>query len=517
MSILVSGKHGVVGVPAHPTIFNAIPDAKTVTHNGNTLALVRHGRDETLFLRNLGFDVPAPVTVSYDWEGGEPFEAQKKTAALLTMNRRAYVLNDFGTGKTRATLWSWRFLNRRGEAGKLLVVAPLSTLNFTWAHEVLTTLPGVKVAVLHGTRKKRLARLADTENDVYIVNHDGLAVIADALAERTDIDCVALDELAVYRNGRAARTKHVQKLVARMKWAWGLTGSPTPNAPTDAWSQCLILTPNTVPKYFNRFRDEVMLKVSQFRWVPKRDAIDRVFEVMQPAVRFSLEDVTELPELIERTIDIELGAKQEKVYKQMEKHAYSLVDSREITAVNAGVVLNKLLQISTGYVYSKDRSVVSLDNDARLNAIVDIINSTNRKVIVFVPFIHALDGVAEALTSEGYDVRTVSGATPKAARDEAFSLFQNTDNVKVLVAHPQTMSHGLTLHAADTIIWAAPISSLETFIQANARIRRVGQKHKQQIVMLQATNVERRAYAKLRKKEQVMGLLLDMYAEATAG
>ena len=516
MSVLISAKHGLVGVPAHPAIFNAMPDAKAVTHNGNTLALVRHGRDETLFLRNLGFNVPSPVLTHYDWEGGKPFEAQKNTAALLTMNRRAYVLNDFGTGKTRATLWAWRYLNRRGEAGKLLVVAPLSTLNFTWAHEVFSTLPGVRVAILHGTRQKRLARLEDPDVDVYVINHDGLAIIADALAERDDINCVVLDELAAYRNGTATRTKRVKAIVRNKKWVWGLTGSPMPNAPTDAWAQCSIITPNTVPKYFTRFRDEVMTKVSQFRWVPKRGAIDRVFEVMQPAVRYSLDDVVELPEIVERTIDIDLGAKQQKVYKQMEKHAYTLVDSKEITAINAGVVLNKLLQISTGYIYARDRTVVSLDNDARLNAIVDIINSTGRKVIVFVPFVHALEGVAEKLTSEGYEVRTVSGSTSKAERDEAFSLFQNTDRVKVLVAHPQTMSHGLTLHAADTIVWAAPITSLETFIQANARIRRVGQKHRQQIVMLQATEVEKRTYAKLRNKEQALGVLLDLYAEATS-
>lgn len=515
MTIHISPKHKAVGVPLRPDLANLFPSAKQVTLEGRQMLIVRHGMDETRLLRNMGFDVPTPILSHYDWEGGTPFEIQKKTAAMLTMNRRAYVLNGMGTGKTKASLWSWRYLNRRGEAGKLLVVAPLSTLNFTWAREVFQTLPGVKVQVLHGTKAKRLQRLSDPEADVYIINHDGLAVIADALALRPDIDTCILDELAVFRNGGAARTKITRKVIEKMQWVWGMTGSPTPNAPTDAWAQCSLITPATVPKYFNRFRDEVMNKVTQFKWAPKHNALDRVFEVMQPAVRFTLDDVVELPDLVERTIDIEMGPKQAKVYKQMEEQAHIMVQSKEITAMNAGAVLNKLLQISTGYVYTRDKEVVALDNDERLTALVDAVNSTDRKVIVFVPFVHALEGIKKRLTSEGYDVRQVSGATPRMEREEAFNLFQNTSAVKVLVAHPQCMAHGLTLTAADTIIWFAPMPNLEIFEQANARIRRVGQKHKQQILMFSATKAEQRMYAKLRAKQKVQNMLLEMFADAT--
>lgn len=516
MTIHISPKHKALVVPVRADLMNIFHDAKTlVTPEGNPMMVIRHGADETRLLRNLGFDVPSPILSHYDWEGGTPFEVQKKTAALLTMNRRAYVLNGMGTGKTKSSLWAWRYLNRRGEAGKLLVVAPLSTLNFTWAREVFQTLPGIKVQVIHGTKAKRLQRLADPEADVYVVNHDGLAVISEALALRPDIDSCVIDELAVFRNGTSNRTKQIKKTVAKMQWVWGMTGSPTPNEPTDAWAQCTIITPNTVPKYFNRFRDEVMNKITQFKWIPKQGALDRVLEVMQPAVRYTLDDVVELPELIERTVEIDMGPKQAKVYKQMEDHAHVLIQQNEITAMNAGAVLNKLLQISTGYVYTRDGVVVPLDNDERLTALVDAINSTDRKVIVFVPFVHALDAIVKRLTSEGYDVRAVSGATPKGERDNTFNLFQNTSGVKVLVAHPQCMAHGLTLTAADTIIWFAPLPNLEIFEQANARIRRIGQKHKQQILMFCATKAEQRMYAKLRAKQKVQNALLDLFADAT--
>lgn len=515
MTPIVSPKHKVVAVPPIPEVLNVFGNAKRVTWNGKEYALVRHGADETKFLRNLGMDVPAPVLVQYDWCGGTPFDVQRKTAAMLTMNKRAYVLNSFGTGKTKAALWSWHYLHQRGEAGKLLVVAPLSTLNFTWGREVFQTLPGIKVVTLHGTRKKRLDRLNDTEYDVYVINHDGLKVIADDLIDHPEIDTVIFDELAVYRNAQSARTKVAIKIAERMKWAWGLTGSPTPNAPTDAWAQCRLLTPHTVPKYFNRFRDQVMVKVSQFRWVPKQEAADTIFEAMQPAVRYKLDDVVELPDVVERTVDVEMGPKQTKVYKQMQEHAYTLIEQKEITAMNAGAVLSKLLQISTGYIYTREGDVVPLDNDERMTALVDTINSTDRKVIVFVPFVHALKGIEERLTREGYDVATVSGATNKGERDTIFNKFQNTDAIKVLVAHPQCMSHGLTLTAADTIVWFSPLPDLEIFDQANARIRRIGQKHKQQIVMFQATPAEKRIYQKLRNKQKIQNTLLEMYEESS--
>lgn len=515
-NVLVSPKHRVVGVPPSGDLKTLFPAAKTVTVEGNRqLMLIDHDTVTTHLLRAKGFDVPAPVLTQYDWAGGKPFEAQRKTVSMMTMNQRAYVLNGMGTGKTKSALWAWHFLHGVKQAGKLLVVAPLSTLNFTWAREVFQTLPGVKVSIVYGDKNKRAKRLADTTADIYVINHDGLRLIADDLDKRPDIDAVVFDELAVYRNATAARTKVAIKVAKRMKWVWGMTGSPTPNAPTDAYGQCLVVTPNTVPKYFNRFRDEVMVKITAFKYLPKKDAAQRVFEVMQPAVRFTLDDVVELPDLIERTIDVDMGPKQARVYKEMKEKALAMVEANEISAMNAGAVLGKLLQISTGYVYTRDRKIVALDNGERMTALLDAVNSTDRKVLVFVPFVHALQAIKDRLTAEGYDTRAVSGATPKSERDDIFRLFQATSSVRVIVAHPQCMSHGLTLTAADTIIWFSPLPNLEVFEQANARIRRVGQKNKQQVLMLQSTPAERQVYAKLLAKQKVQNHLLDMFAEAS--
>lgn len=511
-AVHVSGKHGVIGVPNRPEIINIFPSAKIVTLQGNEVALLSHGVDETRFLRNIGIEVPSPILHRYDWCGGTPFDVQKATAAMLTVNPRAYVLNGMGTGKTKSALWSWDFLNKMGDAKKMLVTAPLSTLNFTWAKEVFETMPMRRVSVLHGDRTRRLKRLEE-DADIYVVNHDGLKVIFEALMERDDIDTLVLDELAAYRNGQADRTKVTRKVAGKMKWVWGMTGSPTPNEPTDAWGQCSIVNPTTIPKTFGRFRDMTMTKITPFKWAPKQDALSTVHKVMQPAVRYTLDDIVELPELIERTIDVDLGKAQVKIYKAMEAQAHAEIASGSITAMNAGAVLNKLLQISCGWVYDSTGEAHPLDNELRIQAMIDIVNATDRKALVFVPFKHALAGISEALTKEGIEHAAVSGDTSQRDRSEVFNLFQNTNKYKVIAAHPQCMSHGLTLTAADTLVWFAPTMSLEIFEQANARIRRYGQKHKQQVLMLQSTKVEKKAYTRLRAKQSVQTRLLEMFED----
>ena len=519
MGIHINKQHKKILVPFRNDVNALFPHAQDVTLGGKRYLILPHGVDETRMLRNLELDVPPPVLSHYDWPGQhQPFDVQKQTCALLTQNPRAFVLNGMGTGKTKAALWSWDYLNKAGLAGKLLIVAPLSTLNFTWAAEIFRTLPERNCVVLHGTREKRLQKLSDPTADIFIINHDGLKVVSDELMkDMRGIDTIVLDELATYRNGQASRSKQMIKLVTNFKWAWGMTGSPTPNSPLDAWGQCRILAPGNVPKFFTHFRDALMTRVTQFKYTPKDTAVEQVLKVMQPAVRYTLDDVIELPELVERTVSVPMGVKQTKIYTEMKTAAFTQIGNNAITAVNAGVVLNKLLQISTGWVYTKNKeSVVTLDNEGRLDALSDAIEGTDRKVIVFVPFVHALKGVEAHLIKQGVDVTTVSGATNRGERERIFNLFQNTDKIKVIVAHPQCMAHGVTLTAADTVIWFAPTSSLEQFEQANARIRRIGQKHKQLVLMFEGSDIERKAYVRLRKKQKVQTLLLEMFAESTS-
>lgn len=508
MPVTISRPNQALVVPASPGVLAMLPNAIPLDANN---VIVPHKMRETLSLRHLGFDVPNPIQFYYDWKGGTPFRVQRETCTLLTENPRAYVLNHMGTGKTKAALWAWDYLYTEGLCKKMLVVAPLSNLNFTWAREAFATLPHRRCAVLHGSKKKRLDRLAEPA-DIYVINHDGLRVIVDDIIKRDDIDVLCLDELAVYRNN-SDRSKLMRKFAERFQIVWGMTGAPMPNEPTDVWGQARIVTPSTVPKYFKHAQEMLMKRVDQYRWVPKPDAVDNAFRMMQPAVRFSLDDVMELPDIVSRTIDVDLSPQQTKVYDAVHHQLQVMIGEKQITALNAGAAMNKLLQIAGGWVYSTSPEFVRLDAQPRIDTLIDLVNSAERKLLVFVPFRHALEGLSEVLTSHKIDHCVVHGDV--SDRDRLFNLFQNTARFKVLLAHPECLAHGLTLTAADTIIWYSPIASLEIYEQANARIRRVGQKHRQQILHLQSTPVERRIYALLRTKQRIQDKLLSLFEDAT--
>lgn len=507
--IVVSPSNRALVVPRNGQTSTLFPGALELD---KTRLVVPHGLREYMLLRRIGFKLDNPMLRYYDWCSGKPFDVQKKTCDMLTANPRAYVLNHMGTGKTKAALWAWDYLRGNGYAEKLLVVAPLSTLNFVWARECFSTLPHRKVAVLHGSKAQRLALLRTSDADIFIINHDGLRVIEAELHARTDIDTLVLDELAVYRNN-SSRSKNMRVFAERFAWVWGLTGAPMPNVPTDVWAQCRIVTPHTVPRYRRHAEDALMTRVSQFKLVPKPDAIEKAFGWMQPAVRFTLDDVVELPDIVSRTIDVELTPKQQTIYEKMVRECQVMIKEKTITAVNAGAAMGKLLQISCGWVYTAAPEYVEIDSKPRQIALLELLEQAERKVLVFVPFRHTIEGISKILSANHIEYCVVHGDIKD--RDKIFNLFQNTTKYKVLLAHPQCLSHGLTLTAADTIIWYAPIASLETYDQANARIRRVGQHHKQQILHLQGTPVEKKLYALLRTKQKIQDKLLSMFENAT--
>ncbi len=509
---IISTTHRRMVVPFSAALLSLSHGGSDFQWKGERMLALPHDSTHVRLARNFGIVAPAPVLTYYDWAGMKPFEAQRQTVAMLTTEPRAFVLNGMGTGKTRAALWAFDYLRMEGLSHRMLVVAPLSTLNMTWLREALQVAPHLKVNVLYGTKERRLRMLADPA-DIYVINHDGVGIISNEIRRRTDIDVLCLDELAAYRNGSSRRFKTMMLTSHGKPRIWGMTGSPIPNAPTDAWAQTRIVAPWQAPAGFNSFRETTMMKVSAFKYVARPSALATVHKMMQPAVRYTLDDVTELPDLIMREIPVQQGVIQTKAYVQLSNHLHAQFEAGEITVQNAGILMNKLLQVSMGWVYTDTRGVVGFDNTDRLMATADIIDATDRKVIVFVPFIHALHGVSDYLTKEGIPNKIVSGDTPKNERDKIFGAFQHGIDPRVIVAHPQCMSHGLTLTAADTIIWFGPYPSGEIVEQANARITRVGQTHKQQVIMLSGTKIESKLYARLRTKSGVQHTLLDMFKE----
>src|SRR5262249_3194568 len=126
-----------------------------------------------------------------------------------------------------------------------------------------------------------------------------------------------IDELAVFRNRRTGLWKSAAAIVNQTEWCWGMTGSPTPKAPTDAWAQIHMLTPGNTTRTWVRFRDLTMRQVTQFKWLRRQGAQALIHQQMQPSVRFALEDVAELPETTYRQIQVPLEPEAQRAYKMM--------------------------------------------------------------------------------------------------------------------------------------------------------------------------------------------------------
>src|SRR5688572_21429246 len=154
--VQVSAKHRAFMIPFDQGIANIVPGAKVY----NNALILPHTRDTTRLARNIGHAVPAPIVTQYDWNSDNPFRTQIITAAMLTMQQRAYVLSEMGTGKTRGTLHAANFLLLNKDVNRILVSAPLSTLVHVWDKEVFQYFNHLSVGVLHGSRAKRLKILA---------------------------------------------------------------------------------------------------------------------------------------------------------------------------------------------------------------------------------------------------------------------------------------------------------------------------------------------------------------------
>ncbi|MFN9029616.1 MAG: DEAD/DEAH box helicase [Betaproteobacteria bacterium] len=515
--MLVSTKHKklVLNLQVPEKVLSVIPTAREFEFKGKRLVAVPHRIEETRVLRNLRIAAPSPILHYYDWPGRHtPFVHQRETAEFMTLNPRSFILNDMGTGKTLSALWAFDYLRRFEDVdGAMLVISPLSTLERTWGDEVWRNFPHLEYAVLHGPKK-----LAMLENgaDVFIINHDGIKSkemstrIARMVRDKR-IRAVVVDELAAYRNSSSERYKSLRTITREAEWLWGMTGTPIPNAPTDAFAQIKLINPNNVT-YFNAFREATMRQISKFKWVQRDSALDYVFSVMQPAIRFNRKDCIDLPPTTYTTREVELTADQKRMYKEMVNKFKAEHEAGQITALNEAVKIGKLLQIVCGVAYG-DAGDVVVPAQHRLDALLELVEEAGAKVIVFVPFRGALEHVAAHLRSHGYSTEVVHGGVSKADRDRIFGDFMRSRDPRVIAAQPGTMSHGLTLTAANTIVWFAPITSNDIYEQANARIVRPGQKFNTLVAHLEGSDVERRLYRRLQDRGSIQGALLGMFED----
>jgi SNF2 family DNA or RNA helicase len=257
----------------------------------------------------------------------------------------------------------------------------------------------------------------------------------------------------------------------------------------------------------------VMYPVTQYRWVPKPKSDEIVHNVLQPAIRFEKAQCLDLPEVTYIDREAPMTVQQLKFYKELKNEMLVEAAGEEISAVNAAVKINKLLQIACGSVYTDTREVVDFDARNRLNAVKEVIEEASHKVLIFVPFTHTILKVKEYLTKAHIVSEVIDGSVPVVKRSQIVTDFQTKENPRVLIIQPQAASHGLTLTAADTIVWYAPVTSVETYLQANARINRPGQRNAMTVVHIQGSPVESGLYAMLRGNIANHDKIVELYRQ----
>ena len=494
----------------NPSVVTGTIKKSALTDEG---VLVHWGHGEAEELAKLRSDVPSPILRDYTWTGRHvPFDHQKTTSSFLSIRKRAFCFNEQGTGKTASIIWAADYLMKRGLVKRVLVLCPLSIMKSAWQKDLFTFAMHRSCGVAHGAAAQRKKVIASGVEFV-IINFDGLSVVADEVAAG-GFDLIVVDEANAYKNAQTNRWKILNRLLkATDPRLWMLTGTPAAQSPADAFGLAKLVNPEGCPPYYNQFKTIVMTKVTQFKWVPKPSAPAYVHNILQPAIRFEKKDCLDLPEVTHLDRDAPLTPQQMKYYKLLRDEMIMEAAGEEVSAVNAATKLNKLLQISGGAVYTDTGEVLEFDVSNRLNTVLEVIEEASNKVLVFVPFTHTIELLRARLEKEGISCGVINGQVSVNKRSELVDRFQANKDPHVLIIQPQAASHGLTLTAADTIIWYAPVTSVETYLQANARINRPGQKNAMTVVHIKGSAVEERLYTMLQGNIENHEKLIDLYRE----
>lgn len=456
--------------------------------------------------------VPSTINRDYNWPGQfKPFEHQKETAAFLTLRKRAFCFNEQGTGKTAAVIWAADYLMKIGAIRRVLIICPLSIMKSAWQQDLFKFAVHRSCDVAYGKREQRV-KVVQGGAEFVIVNFDGLEIIKDEIANG-GFDLIVADEASAYKNVQTNRWKTLKTLLTPDTWLWMLTGTPAAQSPVDAFGLAKLINPDGIPKFYGQFRDKVMEKVGQFRWIPRASAEVTVHNALQPAIRFEKAQCLDLPDVTYVEREAPLTPQQKMYYKILKEQMLMDAGGEEVTAVNAAVKLNKLLQISGGAVYSDNKEVIEFDVSNRLRVVQEVIEEASHKVLVFVPFTHTIQLLKDHLTKAGITSEIINGQISAGKRHEIFQQFQSKPDPKVLIIQPQAASHGVTLTAANVVIWYAPVTSVETYLQANARINRPGQKNPMTVVHIKGSQVETRMYNVLQGNITNHNKIIDLYKQ----
>lgn len=407
----------------------------------------------------------------------KPWNYQQYSINHIIDHKASALFLDMGMGKTVSTLTAIDNLLFLGEVYKVLVIAPLRVAEDTWSTEVekWDHLKQLRISKILGTKKQRKEALK-VEADVYVTNRENIDWLVTECFDSWIWDMVIIDELSSFKSSKAKRFRALKKVRPYFKRIVGLTGTPAPNSLIDLWPQIYLLDGGQrLGKTITGFKDRYFNPGRRngyvvYNWDLKEGAEKSIQnKISDICISMKANDYLDLPERIDNIVEINLPKKSLETYKQLEKDLVIEIEEEDITAANAAVLTNKLLQMANGAIYSESKEVINI-HDEKIEKLEEIIDISNGKsVLVFYNFKHDYNRISKMLTKKKVTYQTLN--TSEDIKN------WNKGKIQIALLHPASAGHGLNLqYGGNIIIWFGLTWSLELYQQANARLHRQGQK-----------------------------------------
>ena len=416
-------------------------------------------------------------------------------------------------GKTVTTLTAIRELKyNRFAVRRVLVIAPKKVAEGTWTREKdkwdHTRI--LRVSPVLGSQAKRI-RALNTPADLYIINRENVCWLVDYYRNSWPFDMVVVDESSSFKSHSAKRFKALAGVSGKIDRMVELTGTPSPNGLEDLWSQVYLLDGGErLGKRYTQFRERYFQPdrrgadgmVYSYAAKPgtEQSILDKISDI---CISMKAEDYLQLPDITYHEIPVELDAKAEKAYRELERKMVLELPEEEISVTSAAALSNKLLQLANGAVYDEDRSVHEV-HGCKIEAFLELVESLQGKpVLVFYNFQHDRERILKALSGSGLRVREL-----KTTRDEDD---WNAGQIDVLLTHPASSAYGLNLQqGGNHVVWFGLTWNYELYTQANKRLHRQGQTEKVIIHHLVCTGTrDEDVMRALEKKDDVQNWVME--------
>lgn len=441
------------------------------------------------------------------------FEHQEGDIKFELAHDRVYDASDPGTGKTRTRLEV--FSQRRAAGARcLMVIAPKSLLHSAWEVDCYKFTPWLKIVSAYAENREDAF---NQSSDIYVTNHDAVKWLAKQAAAFFDkFSDLVVDESGAFKHRTSQRSKALGKIKKYFPRRVCMNGTPSPNTITDIWNQINILDDgDRLGKSFFAFRsatqipEQVGPKPNMVKWSDREGSEEAVSDLIKDiTIRHIFEECHSIPANHNYTVPFQLTNKLQLAYDEMQAKSVLQLQSGTVTAINAAAVVTKLLQIASGAVYESE-DVYHIVDKARYELVADMVEA-RKFCIVFFNWKHQRDLLKEEFESRGITYTVIDGGVTDKKRDRAVEHFQN-GFYKVLLAHPKSAAHGLTLTRGTSTIWSSPTYNLEHWLQGNRRIYRAGQTEKTETAnVLAEGTIEEHVYSVLNDKSIKMMDLLTL-------